>query len=328
MSMATAQWEHMDAREAIHGTVDEVNRIGNGFGFSQDFLLKAGLMLAGVDVRFRVTNFNRSNMRILEQRWDPITRAVMLAVELVARFGFSRDSLSASNAVLPIAHYLHHRDTPAGFLSHVSYREDRMAIQSWLVRSLIKRGICGSGTDTLLTALRDVIDAHGGEAFPSAQMEAAMGARGKSLTFGEEEMEDLVESKDRTFALLALLYPFVALENNRIHIDHVFPKSRFSAMRLGRAGVADDRIPEYQDRVHRLPNLQLLVGEANESKRDKLPKDWIESGYDSSAMNDYIARHDLGDIPADITEFNAFYEARRDRMLVRLRQLLGTSQRD
>ena len=48
MSMATAQWEKLDAREAIHGTVDEINQIGDGFGFSQDFLLKAGLKHAGV----------------------------------------------------------------------------------------------------------------------------------------------------------------------------------------------------------------------------------------------------------------------------------------
>ena len=100
--MATAQWENLDARKAIHGTVDEINRIGDGFKFSQDFLLKAGLMLAGVgSVRFKVTNFNRENMTLLEDRWDPITRAVHVAVELVARFGFSRGSLSASNAVLP-----------------------------------------------------------------------------------------------------------------------------------------------------------------------------------------------------------------------------------
>ena len=104
MSMATAQWEKLDAREAIHGTVDEINHIGNGFAFTQDFLLKAGLMLAGVgNVRFRVTNFNRNNMKLLEENWDPITRAVRSAVELVARFGFSQASLSANYAVLPIA---------------------------------------------------------------------------------------------------------------------------------------------------------------------------------------------------------------------------------
>ena len=329
MSMATAQWENLDAREEIHGTVDEINRIRDGFGFSQDFLLKAGLMLAGVrSVRFRVTNFNRDNMKLLEDRWDPITHAVRAAVELVARFGFSQGSLSAKNAVLPIAHYLYRRDTPAGFLSHTAYRQDRDAIRGWLIRSLLKRGIWDSGLDSLLTALRSVIDTHGGEAFPSARLETAMRARSKSLAFEEEEIEDLVESKDRTFALLSLLYPFVDLQNNKFHIDHVFPKSRFSSRRLHLAGVAEYDIPEFQDRADRLPNLQLLVGEANESKRDKLPHQWIVSVYDSKAASEYVACHDLGEVPADITGFKAFYEARRDRVLDRLRRRLGTDQHE
>ena len=186
MSMATAQWENLDAREAIHGTVDEINRIGDGFGFSQDFLLKAGLMLGGVgSVKFKVTNFNRENMRLLENRWDPITRALRIAVELVGRFGFSRSSLSANNAVLPIAYYLYRRDFPSGFLSQSAHRHDRDAIRSWLIRSLLKRGIWGSGLDSLLTALRNVIDDDSSGAFPSTKLEAAMRKRGKSLTFEE-----------------------------------------------------------------------------------------------------------------------------------------------
>ncbi len=329
MSMATAQWEKLDAREAIHGTVDEINRIGTGFAFTQDFLLKAGLMLAGVaNVRFRATNFNRNNMKLLEENWDPITRAVRTAVELVARFGFSQASLSANYAVLPIAHYLYCKDTPTGFLSQSLYRQDRDDIRDWLLRSLLKRGIWGSGLDTLLTSLRSLIDTHGAEAFPSAKLEAGMRVRGKSLAFEEEEIEDLVESKDRTFALLSVLYPFVDVQSNRFHIDHVFPKSRFTRGRLRQVGVAEDHIPEYLDRVNRLPNLQLLTGEANESKRDRLPHEWIANTYDSEAASDFVSRNDLGEIPTEITGFNAFYEARRDRLHHRLRGLLSTNRSD
>ena len=305
-------------------TVDGINRIGDGFGFSQDFLLKAGLMLAGVrSVRFRVRNFDTNNMKLLEDRWDPIARAVRGAVELVARFGFSQSSLSANNAVLPIAHYLYRRGMPDGFLSHAAYRQDREAIRSWLIRSLLKRGIWGSGLDTLLTVLRRVIDTHGRESFPSEQLEATMRDSYKSLTFEKEEFKDLVESKARTFTLLSLLYPFADLRH-KFHIDHVFPRSRFSSTRLRRAGVAKDDIPEFQDRADRLPNLQLLVGEANESKSDMLPQQWMSASFDAQAMRQYTERHDLGEVPADITGFNVFYEARRDRLLGRLRRLLGT----
>ena len=325
MSMATAQWENLDAREAIHGTVDEINRTGDGFGFSKDFLLKAGLMLAGVgSVRFRVTNFNRDNMRLLDDQWDCITLAVRTAVELVARSGFSRSSLTANNAVLPIAYYLYHRGTPAGFLSQATYRDDRDAIRSWLIRSLLKRGIWGSGLDSLLDALRSVINEHGGEEFPSAKLEAEMRPRGKSLKFEEEEFQDLVESKDRTFTLLALLYPFANLRTTKFHIDHVFPKSRFSSRRLREASVSENDIPGFQDRADRLPNLQLLVGEANESKSDKLPKQWMHETFGAKAA-EYAERHDLGEVPADMAGFNVFYEARRDRLLAKLRGLLGSN---
>lgn len=34
--------------------------------------------------------------------------------------------------------------------------------------------------------------------------------------------------------------------------------------------------------------------------------------------------HDLGEVPEDITEFNSFYEARRDRLLDKLGKILGT----
>ena len=329
MSMATAQWESLDAREAIHGTVDEINRIGDGFRFSKDFLLKAGLLLAGVSsVGFKITNFNRRNMKGLEERWDSITQAVRLTVELIAGFGFSQGSLSANNAVLPIAYYLYRRGTPAGFQFQGAYREDRSAIRSWLLRSLLKRGVWGSGLDTLLTALRSAIDEHGNEAFPSAQLEEAMRKRGKGLTFEEEELEDLVESKKRTFALLAVLYPFVNVQRNKFHIDHIFPKSRFSTKRLREVGVCEDAIPEFRDRADRLPNLQLLVDRENEGKGDKLPEQWIRETFDAEEAEQLIRHHDLGDVPADMTGFSTFYERRRDRLLSRLKSLLGPDGRE
>lgn len=329
MSMATAQWESLDAREAIQGTVDEINRIGDGFSFSKDFLLKAGLLLAGVtSVGFKITNFNRRNMKVLEERWDSITQAVRITVELVAGFGFSQGSLTANNAVLPIAHYLYRRGAPANFQSLGAYSEDRSAIRSWLLRSLLKRGVWGSGLDTLLTALRSAIDEHGNVAFPSAQLEEAMRKRGKSLTFEEEELEDLVESKKRTFALLAMLYPFVDVQRNKFHIDHVFPKSRFSTKRLREAGVREDEIPEFRDRADRLPNLQLLVGSENQGKGDTLPEQWIRETFNAEDAEQHIRHHDLGEIPSEMIGFTTFYESRRDRLLARLNSLLGPVRRE
>src|SRR5437763_9733101 len=60
LSIATAQWDTRDAREEIHGLVDELNTsFGQQFAFTKDVVLKAGLVLTEVsDVGFKVTNFN------------------------------------------------------------------------------------------------------------------------------------------------------------------------------------------------------------------------------------------------------------------------------
>jgi len=223
--------------------------------------------------------------------------------------------------VLLHAAYTYRRVSPTRFSYPATSQEDSEALPSWLTRKLVKRGIWGSGLDTLLTALRAVIDEHGAEVFPVERLEEAMRARGKSLSFEREELEDLVESRDRSFAPLSLLYPFADTQNNKFHIDHVFPRARFWKQRLRRARVPMDAIPEYVDRVDRLPNLQLLVGDLNQSKSDMLPREWIETTFDGRAAQEYVERHDLGDVPDSITEFGAFYEARRDRLLDRLLRL-------
>ncbi len=46
MSIATAQWKDLDARAEVHGLVDALNATGQGFNFSQDTVLKSGLVLA------------------------------------------------------------------------------------------------------------------------------------------------------------------------------------------------------------------------------------------------------------------------------------------
>ena len=154
LSIAVAQWTEHDAREEIYSLVDEINRINIGFTFSKDFVLKVGLMLGDIgSVGFKVENFNRENMRIFEDKWDDIRRALTLTVELVADFGFNGQNLRAQNSILPIAYYLYLKNPGERYLTHSEFQSDRNAIRRWLMRSLLKSGVWGSGLDTLLTRL-------------------------------------------------------------------------------------------------------------------------------------------------------------------------------
>ena len=327
LSIAVAQWTHHDAREEIHALVRELNYIGPEFSFSKDLVLKAGLMLSDIgSVGFKVDNFNRKNMDIFEDNWDDIKRALILTVQLVSSFGFSGQNLSAHNAILPIAYYLYLKNPGEVYLTHSQFEQDRQAICEWLIRSLLKSGIWGSGLDTLLTALRQVIQENGSDAFPVGPIRQEMARRGRSLVFEDEELEELVDmqySNRLTFALLSLIFPFIDLRN-QFHVDHVFPKARFTEQSLKTAGVLDNKINDFIQCKDRLANLQLLQGAENLQKHDKMPAEWLsQTKPDYASRQEYKDHHLLGDIPKNITEFDNFYGARRARLKERIEQLLG-----
>ncbi len=329
LSIAVSQWSQLDARKEVHELVDEVNSIGAGFNLSKDFVLKAGLMLTNIaNVGFRVENFTHGNMAKLEENWSNIRNAVIETVQLVSSFGFDGRTIRADSTLLPIAYYLYRQGTPADFATRDRYAPSREAIRGWLICSTLKAsGIWGSGLDTLLTALREVIREEENGQFPARRMRRIMAQRGKSLEFSSEEVEDLADmgyGDRRLFALLALCFPFVDLRN-RFHIDHVFPTSRFTDARLRRAGVSDEQFGTSRDYANRLGNLQLLDGDINSEKRAKLPAQWLDEHFrDDQTRQHYCDQHYLVNVPREITDFEEFYEARRERLQERIAELVNT----
>lgn len=326
LSIAVAQWKQVDARVAIYKLVDDLNGIGTGFTLSQDFVLKAGLMLADIaSVGFKVENFTTANMAVLEANWPAIRAALVRTLELTSSFGLNGQTLRADSALLPIAYYLYRRNPPANYVTHNQFTADREAIRGWLIRSLLKTGVWGSGLDTLLTALREAIQASDGTSFPEAQLRHVMTQRGKSLTSEPAEVEDLlhIEHGDkRVFPVLAMLFPFVDLRN-QFHVDHIFPISRFHRARLRKAGFDDEHIETLARHANELPNLQLLDGAINNEKRAAMPAEWLAKQYpDPTNRSHYQTKHELGDLPADLHDFETFHLARRERLRAKLMAML------
>jgi hypothetical protein len=329
LSIATAQWQELDAREAIYGLVDDLNKMGQGFALSKDLVLKAGLVLTDIgDIRFKVTNFNATNMRRLERNWDSVARALRLAVRLLADFGFSERNLKADSVVIPVAYYLKQKGLDATYQTSAHHEKDRRSLRLWIVRSLLKSGVWGSALDTLLSSVRTVIRESSSNGFPVSAIEAAMTRLGKSLRFEEDEVEDLVESQygsKNVFPVLTMLYTGINVRSE-FHEDHIFAKKWFTPARLRRAGIDEALIGEFRSRFNGLPNLQLLEGSVNTQKADQLPAEWLRSHLpDEQARNMYLAAHDMHDLPDQIDGFLGFYDRRRERMATRLRELLGAN---
>lgn len=326
LSIATAQWTKRDAREEIRSLLSSLNAAGLGFRFPKDTVLKTGLVLTGVtDIGFKVRNFNSTNMTALEEKWDDISESLTLAANLLADFGLSDATLTANSVLIPVAYYVHHRGLTDAYRTSPAERKDREALRSWILRSLVKQGVWGSGLDTLLRDLRDTIEQHGDHGFPSAHVEARMAARGKSLVFSDEEIQELLDlnyGARRTFAVLALLFPYVDTRHHQ-HVDHVYPRARLTKSRLVAEGIDEADANEMMDRRDRLPNLQLLEGLENIGKSDLLPGEWAATAYPTAdAYSAYLSRNDFTTLPAASSDFLPWFLERSRLLEKRLRGLL------
>ena len=72
------------------------------------------------------------------------------------------------------------------------------------------------------------------DGFPSKQIEHILRLEPRNMQFTSEEVEAILEEKygsGYTFSVLALLYPWIDY-SNKIHQDHIHPKSLFTKPKL------------------------------------------------------------------------------------------------
>ena len=262
LSIATASWKGTDARQAIHGFVDELNSVNDELTFDQDFVLKSALVLSDIsDVKFKVENFNAQNMGTIERAWPSIKVALSLAVQLAHSFGLTDRSLLSANALIPIADYLLKKGATESYLNSSSGSADRSTIRQWLTRVLL-RGTFGSMADTILSALRGVSQSAPANRFPEQEINERTSQLNRSVKFTPDEVQNLLglEYQNRqTFLVLSLLYPKFDLSNG-FHVDHVYPKSKMTERRLLAQDVNPEDARAWPDMRDNLANLQLLQG--------------------------------------------------------------------
>jgi len=324
LSIATAQWKEKDAREVIHEFVDSINQIGDGFNFNKDIVLKSCLVLADFDVKFKVDNFTKENMIVIEKRWDKISTAMRTSIELVSKLGFSRDNLAATNTIIPIAYFIYKNDFEDSIV-HSSHREsDRKAIKEWLARVLLK-GTFGGQPDSIYPKMRDLINEHLGK-FPLQETIAHYRGGRKSISFSEDDIDNILDlqyGKAKTYCALSLLYPGLN-SAYKYHQDHIHPQSVFKTKFLAKQGVEPEDIELYLSEYNKLPNLQLLEATSNIEKSDKPFEEWLNMNYPThEAKESYLRQNLIAPTQSlELKDFLAFVTARKQYMKEQLIRML------
>jgi uncharacterized protein with ParB-like and HNH nuclease domain len=314
LSIATAKWKDQDAKEVINKFVDEINNIGDGFAFNKDIVLKSCLVLADFDVKFKIDNFTKGNMVVIERNWEFTSHAMRSAIELAAKFGYNRDNLTATNAIIPIAYFIYKNSYDYQHIVHASAREDdRKAIKEWLARVFLK-GTFGGQPDNIYPKMRELIKANLGK-FPLQETIAHYRGSRKSISFSEDDIESLLDlqyGKPKTYCALTLLYSGLNY-NFKYHQDHIHPQSFFSKRYLRTLGLSEEQCETFIDSCNGLPNLQLLQATQNIEKSDKTFSEWLLLCYPSqSDRNSFLMQHYINTTDSIAFEdFLSFVEARR-----------------
>jgi len=308
LATATAKWETLNARSEIHNFTDALNKIGNGYKFGKDFVLKACLYLSGnLPIQYKVKNFTKTNLRIIEENWERIKESLSLTVRLMSRFGFNAKNIVAPLSLLPIAFYLMKRGNSAFDMSSAIEDADaQIAIRKWFIFATLKNAF-GSSSDTTLTRLRDLLNTFDPAAtFPSGSLYKSLGIEPQ---FNEAEIDHILGYGYQgryTSLVLSLLYPDHDWKNAVFHEDHIFPQSEFQVRSLRRRGYDDTKIQAYMSKFSVLTNLQLLTNTENLSKNATPFDEWIQT-RDVNFRNRHLIP-DLTDYGFDL--FDEFSKAR------------------
>jgi len=320
LSTATAKWKSLNARKEIHDFTDEINRIGSGYNFGKDFVLKGCLYLTEeLPIQYKIKNFTKTNLEKIENNWEIIKGCIKQAIKLVSRFGIAKANIPSEMAILPIALYLKNLGKNNYYLS--SNQEDvvnQKEIQKWLLFVFLK-GAFGGGGDTKLKSCRDVILAKENlSIFPSLELSKALKI---THSFNEDEIKNLLSTNYSTrnsFLILSLLYPDRDWKDNVYHEDHIYPKSLFTKSKLNKRGYNENKVNAYMCRFNTIANLQLLTDTENLEKNSTNFSKWLPE-----KDQNFKSRHSIPtNVSYEFDEFEQFFKERKN-IIVSLFRSLG-----
>ncbi|WP_053967082.1 DUF262 domain-containing protein [Haloarcula rubripromontorii] len=301
LSMATAKWSEgansIDARKKITTLVDKLNGYDAqaGFDFDIGFILRNLLAASELSSKYDIQNFSDKNLQQMKEVFqDPdFEDALFDTLDLVESYGLDGHAVSSTVSLIPIVYFFYNNDNVKLGWDAKDGRQTRTKLFYWLCSTLLK-GVYHSAPYTLINAIRNDIRSAPDGTFPLEELHSTLLSNGKSLTFLEEEVRDMVQDlqygNKRVEVFLSLLYfPEPASQHETFEVDHIFPRSQLSQENLvDEHGMDLARASRYENLRDNLLNLQFLTPDENSEKSDLDYVEWLESRHDSQTERHYI----------------------------------------
>ncbi|GAA7299563.1 DUF262 domain-containing protein [Helicobacter pylori] len=302
MSILTASFSS-DIREKMNALVDALK--DKGFSnVGQDQVLKTCLLLIGKDTTFELKNFNKKNIKEIEENWEKITESIYDAAKLLETFGYA-GYLGSAYILSSLAYFYFLRQK-------MDKNDEEQALK--FVRNAQITSYFSSTTDTKLR----FNSIKGARTFEEFNHNLA-----KHQTWPLKITNDAIEemmcssSPARVFPILQILYPNLNYKTTTFHIDHIYPKSKFKE---GNKKLDKD----FYKCGNHLYNLQLLEGKENSAKKDKDPEAWLKEEYkNEQAIEEYKKRNYIDPtLKLEWENIKEFREKREEVIIIKLKEVL------
>lgn len=327
-STIVASWNN--ARDEIDNLLATVNRIGDHYSFTNDFIMRVCLYVLDLPTTLKVETFGNENIGKIESAWKDIESAIKDTINVLNELGFNSDNIVADNAVIPLIYYRYKFGSNA-FKNDCDYDgkiifDEMLEVRKFMVVAQIKH-IFGQSTTSTLSTIRTVLKKHE-DKFKLSHLQGLKFTGDKSLVFDEEDILSWIDENEKnafTFMLLPLLYPNLKYGQKGFHQDHMHPYSAFEkddelrqlSLPDGDGIMDDDRIKTWKHLRNTLPNLQLLEGRENESKNDEPLIDWLNNPANKENVK-YLPKG----VEYSLSNFETFIGKRKELMVNELKKVL------
>lgn len=306
MSILTASFLS-DIREKMNELVGALK--DKGFSnVGQDQVLKTCLLLIGKDTTFELKNFNKKNIKEIEDNWEKITESIYNVAKLLETFGYA-GYLGSAYILSSLAYFY--------FLNSKMNENDKEQALKFVRNAQITSYFTPS-TDTKLNnianSMKDV------KTFESFNHNLAKHEK-NPLKITNDMIEEMVlysqYGNSQVFPILQILYPNLKYKTTTFHIDHIYPKSKFNKENKK----LNQDFYGWRDYLF---NLQLLEGAENIAKKDKDPEVWLKEEYkDERAIEEYKKRNYIDPtLKLEWENIKEFREKREEAIIEKLKEVL------
>jgi uncharacterized protein with ParB-like and HNH nuclease domain len=310
-STIVAHWN--DGRDKMENLLKSLNQ--KGFSFDSDFIVRACQMLAldNTPLRLEVKNLTQENVLSVKNNWEKIETSLNTTIDWLVEFGYSRDTLSSQNAVLPIAL----------FIFNGGDKRNKNEWRRYLSHALIKN-LFSSHNDRFLDELRKELKNKKSFNFDDWLDKSFISD--KKFAINDDDIENMLETKKGrgAFVVLSFLYNF---QHNQIGIDldHIHPDSSFTNTKLKKLGLSETSILEWRNKKDKLPNLQMMESFKNRKKNADALKEWVDKTYQdrNEKLRFLEANYYPVSVDLEFKNFETFFEERKKNLRNKLKEIFS-----